>query len=141
MISDYIGLRRKIISEKSASIQSGNLPVLKTYKAAMTQVIHSLLDNALKYSKEGVPPQIKVTCMEEETEWKFSIKDNGLGIDPKFFDKIFVVFQRLHNRDEYSGTGIGLSIAKRHVEYLKGRIWLDSEVGKGSVFYFTIPKA
>ena len=77
---------------------------------------------------------------ENEKEWKFSIRDNGIGIDPEFYDKIFIIFQRLHNKDMYDGTGIGLSIAKRQLEALGGRIWLTSAPGEGTVFYFLIPK-
>lgn len=140
VLSDFKLLRRKLISEKSASINSKDLPTLNTYKAAITQIFHCLLDNALKYSKPDTPPQIEIEGVENDHEWKFSITDNGIGIDAQFYDKIFIIFQRLQNKDKYSGTGIGLSIAKRHIEYLKGRIWLESILGKGTVFYFTIPK-
>ncbi|MFW1424709.1 sensor histidine kinase, partial [Vibrio parahaemolyticus] len=99
-----------------------------------------LLDNALKYSKENVPPIINIDVKETTDFWEFSITDNGIGIDPVFFEKIFILFQRLHNRKEYGGTGIGLSIAKRSVEFLGGKIWLSSEPDKGTTFYFTIPK-
>jgi light-regulated signal transduction histidine kinase (bacteriophytochrome) len=78
--------------------------------------------------------------VENENEWEFSIKDNGIGIYPQFYDKIFIIFQRLHNRDQYVGSGIGLTIAKRHIEFLGGRVWLQSVLGEGTVFYFTIPK-
>ena len=83
---------------------------------------------------------IEINAVENKKEWEFSIKDNGIGIEPQFYDKIFVIFQRLHNREKYEGTGIGLSIAKKHVEILGGQIWLESAPGEGTVFYFTIPK-
>lgn len=133
-------LRRKLISEKLATITSKKLPIFERYKTPITQVFHSLLDNALKYSKKDVPSIIEVAAVENEKEWEFSIKDNGIGIDPQFYDKIFIIFQRLHDRDQYDGTGIGLSIAKKHIEFLGGKIWLKSSLGKGTVFYFTIPK-
>lgn len=141
VLTQFMHSRRKLIAEHSASIHSDKLPSLKTYPAAMTQIIHGLLDNAIKYSKKGVSPVVEIKAVERENEWEFAIKDNGIGIDSQFFDKIFSLFQRLHNRNEYSGTGVGLSIAKRHVEYLNGRIWLESTPGIGSVFYFTIPKS
>jgi len=137
---EYLQLRRKIIAEKSAMITYNNLPQLYTCRAAMTQIFHCLLDNAIKYSKISTPPNIHIAAIENEKEWEFSIKDNGIGIDPKFFDKIFIIFQRLHNNDQFSGTGIGLSIAKKQVEFLGGKIWLESIPGQGSVFYFTVPK-
>ena len=140
VVSEFKLLRKKVISEKSAQITSSHLPTLYTYKAVVVQILHCLLDNAIKYSKADTPPIIEIKAVEKEKEWEFSIKDNGIGIDPRFYDKIFVIFQRLHNRDQYDGTGIGLSIAKRHVELLSGQIWLDSVPGEGTVFYFTISK-
>ncbi|CAN5589314.1 hypothetical protein BH11BAC3_BH11BAC3_07200 [soil metagenome] len=140
LIDEFKQLRRNLISEKNASITAKDLPVINTYKAAITQIVHCLLDNALKYSKTGTPPIIEIDVADTKEEWEFLIKDNGIGIDPQFFDKIFVIFQRLHNKDDYDGTGIGLSIAKRNVEFLGGNIWLESAVGAGSKFYFTIPK-
>jgi len=140
LLSEFKQLRRKVISETNASIKSKDLPVLYTYKVAVIQIFHCLLDNALKYIEAGTQPIVKIMAVENEKEWEFSIKDNGIGIEPQFYDKIFVLFQRLHNKDEYNGTGIGLSIAKKHVEFLGGRIWLESAVGEGTTFYFTIPK-
>ncbi len=140
LVEEFMQLRRKLISEKNATIKSKGLPTLNTHKAAITQIFHCLLDNALKYSLDGTPPIVDIDVAQNETAWEFSIKDNGIGIDPQFYDKIFIIFQRLHNKDEYSGTGIGLSIAKRHVDFLGGRIWLESAPGEGSVFYFSIPK-
>jgi PAS domain S-box-containing protein len=140
LLSEFRQLRRKIISEKSATISSKGLPKLKIEKVAIIQILHCLLDNALTYSQEGTPPMIEINAVENKKEWEFSIKDNGIGIEPQFYDKIFIIFQRLHNREKYEGTGIGLSIAKKHVEILGGRIWLKSAPGEGTVFYFTIPK-
>jgi len=140
VLSEFKQLRRKLISEKTASINSKNLPKLNTYKAAITQIFHCLIDNSLKYSKEGTAPIVELDVVEKEKEYEFSIKDNGIGIDPQFYDKIFIIFQRLHNKDQYAGTGIGLAIAKRHVQFLGGRIWLESKPGEGTTFYFTIPK-
>lgn len=140
VISDFKELRRKLISENSVSIISDELPSLKTYKALITQIFHCLLDNAIKYSKKDVATIIEVKVIEKEDEWEFSICDNGIGIDPQFYDKIFIIFQRLHNRDQYEGTGIGLSIAKRSIEFLGGEIWLESEIDKGTTFFFTLSK-
>ena len=140
VISEFKQSRRKLILEKTASITSNDLPLLFTYKAAVTQILHCLLDNALKYSNINISPIVEINAFETEAEWQISIKDNGIGIDAQFYDKIFIIFQRLHNANEFSGTGIGLSIAKRHIEYLGGRIWLESVQEKGTVFHFTIPK-
>ncbi|MEQ9310371.1 MAG: PAS domain S-box protein [Balneolaceae bacterium] len=140
IVSEFLQLRRKLISEKKAVVTFDKLPVLNTYEAPVTQIFHSLLDNALKYSREKVSPIINISIKETEMFYEFAIKDNGIGIDNEFYDKIFIIFQRLHNRKDYDGTGIGLSITKRAVEFLGGEIWVESVVGKGSTFYFTIQK-
>ncbi|MEO7924231.1 MAG: PAS domain S-box protein [Chitinophagaceae bacterium] len=140
VLSEFKQLRRKLISEKKATITSKDLPTLNTHKAAITQIFNCLLSNALRYSKADTPPIVEINAVEIENEWEFSIKDNGIGIESQFYDKIFLIFQRLHNKNEYAGTGIGLSIAKRHVEFLGGRIWLHSVPGEGTIFYFTTPK-
>ncbi|WKV12423.1 sensor histidine kinase [Marivirga harenae] len=140
LVSDFIDLRAKVISEKSVTIAADELPVLHVRKDGFTQVLHLLLDNAIKYSKEGTAPQLEIDATEKIEGWRFSIKDNGIGIDPKFFDKIFLIFQQLHNRNEYGGTGVGLSLAKKHVESWGGKIWVESKKGRGAIFYFTVPK-
>lgn len=94
----------------------------------------------IKYAQAGIPPIITIAVEEKESEWLIAVKDNGIGIDPEFHEKIFVIFQRLHNRNIYKGTGIGLSIVKKQVESWGGKIWVDSTLGLGSTFYFTIPK-
>lgn len=140
IIAEYTQLRRKLIAEKGAAINFDALPVIDTYRAPVTQVFHSLLDNALRYAKENESPRIQIHAKEKKAFWEFAVIDNGIGIDEKFFDKIFIIFQRLHNRNKHDGTGIGLSIAKRSVEFLGGDIWLESTAGEGSTFYFTITK-
>jgi light-regulated signal transduction histidine kinase (bacteriophytochrome) len=117
-----------------------NLPVVNADKTPMTQLLQNLISNALKYRSLERDPFIKISAKETAEDWIFLIEDNGIGIDAKFYEKIFVIFQRLHNKDEYSGTGIGLAICKKIVERFKGKIWVESVLGKGSKFYFSIPK-
>jgi chemotaxis family two-component system sensor kinase Cph1 len=104
----------------------------------LTQVFQNLIGNALKFHG-AEPPLVKVSAKRENDEWVFSVKDNGIGIDPRYFDRIFVIFQRLHTRQEYSGTGMGLSICKKIIQHHGGRIWVESEPQKGSTFFFTLP--
>ena len=140
LIAEYKLLRKKIITKKKATIAFDELPVLQTYKTPITQIFYCLLDNALNYMKENVSPCIEIQAKEEAAFWEFAVKDNGIGIDEKFYNKIFVIFQRLHNRNEHDGNGIGLPIAKRSVEIMGGKIWLESRVDEGTIFYFTVAK-
>ncbi|MEO6613796.1 MAG: CHASE3 domain-containing protein [Chitinophagaceae bacterium] len=127
------------IRETGATLLVKNLPVIKAIPAQILQLFQNLVGNAIKYHGEA-PSLIEVDCTEKEKSWEFSVKDNGIGIDPRFFDKIFIIFQRLHNKTDYAGTGIGLSICKKIVERHGGNIWVESSPGNGSRFYFTIPK-
>ncbi|MBE3037181.1 MAG: PAS domain S-box protein [Candidatus Atribacteria bacterium] len=127
------------IKESKAKITWEPLPVIKADEAQMVQIFQNLIDNAIKF-RDKEPPIIHISAKQEESDWIFWVKDNGIGIDPKYFDRIFLIFQRLHNRDKYPGTGIGLAIVKRIVESYGGRVWIESELQKGSTFYFTIPK-
>lgn len=128
------------IQEKQAVIKAESLPVLPLAdKTQMLQLIQNLVGNALKYSGEQ-PPFIQITAKEQEEDWLFCVQDNGIGFDEQFAEKIFVIFQRLHNRTQYSGTGIGLAICKKIVDRHGGKIYAESVKGQGSTFWFTIKK-
>lgn len=127
------------INKSHAFIKVNPLPVIKLNSSLINQLFVNLISNALKYHDQN-PPEIEIGCNEDRGEWVFYVKDDGIGIDPKFFEKIFIIFQRLHSKSEYSGTGIGLAICKKIVDIHKGKIWVESLPGKGSTFYFTIPK-
>jgi len=104
----------------------------------LRQVLYNLIGNGIKY-RNSRAPEIHVGCKPEDGHWLFWVKDNGIGIDPQYAERIFVIFQRLHTREEYPGTGIGLAVCKKIVERHGGRIWIQSELGKGSTFFFTLP--
>jgi signal transduction histidine kinase len=140
LINEILALYRRQIEEEKARITFENLPTFQTYKTPIRQVFQNLVSNSLKYSKTSIAPVISISCKETKTHFQFLVKDNGIGIAPEYFDKIFIIFQRLHNKDEYSGTGMGLAIAKKIIENLGGKIWVESEEGKGSTFYFTLLK-
>ncbi len=140
LVNDIQILFRKQAEEKKAVIKTGRLPVINSYKAPLRQVFQNLVSNALKYSKKNIPPQVEITAKETDSGWEFAVADNGIGISSVYFDKIFIIFQRLHNKDEFSGTGMGLAVSKKIIENWGGRIWVKSEEGVGSTFYFTINK-
>ncbi len=139
VLADVLMLFKNEVHTIEAEIIVENLPVIYAGKSAMSQLMQNLVGNALKYrSKEK--PVVTITGKEENDEWIFTVKDNGIGIDSKYKDKIFVIFQRLHNKDEFNGTGIGLAICKKIIERYHGKIWVEPEFGKGSKFIFAIPK-
>ncbi|MBI5630548.1 MAG: HAMP domain-containing protein [Elusimicrobia bacterium] len=126
------------IRESGAEISHGPLPSVAADSVEMTQLFGNLVGNAIKFRGPS-PPRVRVECEARAQEWLFSVRDNGIGIDPRYAEQIFVIFKRLHARSEYPGTGIGLALAKKIVERAGGRIWVESQLGRGSVFYFTWP--
>jgi chemotaxis family two-component system sensor kinase Cph1 len=128
------------LEETGADLQIGPMPTVRANETQLLQLFQNLVGNALKF-RSTVPPLITVQAEEEPGQWLFRIADNGIGMDMKYAgEKIFQVFQRLHSREEYEGTGIGLAICKKIVERHGGTIWAESQLGKGSVFYFTLKK-
>jgi PAS domain S-box-containing protein len=127
------------VEEAGASITYGNLPQVVADELQLTQLFQNLIGNALKFRSASVP-RVDVSCIEKEAEWELRVSDNGIGIDPQYSERIFMVFQRLHNKAEYPGTGIGLAICKKVVERHGGRIWVSSKPGEGATFHFTLPK-
>jgi PAS domain S-box-containing protein len=128
------------VQESHAVINIELLPTVSGYATEMKQLFQNLISNSLKFRKRGEPPVINISAMPKEDHWQFKIADNGIGIDEKYWERIFIIFQRLHTKNEYEGTGIGLAHCKKIAELHNGKIWLDSIVGEGSIFYFTIKR-
>jgi signal transduction histidine kinase len=128
------------IKESKTHVSVGPLPGIIADATQLTQLFQNLIGNAIKYRNER-RPEISISARPNGSEWTFSIQDNGIGIEPQYFERIFQMFQRLHTRKEYSGTGIGLAVCRKIVERHGGRIWVESQPGQGSTFLFTIPRA
>jgi ligand-binding sensor domain-containing protein/signal transduction histidine kinase len=128
------------LSEAEAEIRADQLPVISGYHLGIKQLFQNLITNGIKFRKKDTPPKIQIGAETENNSWKFSFADNGIGIDQQHGEKIFVIFQRLHTRKEYEGSGIGLAHCKKIVEQHNGKIWVESTPGKGSTFHFTIHK-
>jgi signal transduction histidine kinase len=126
------------MEETGATVETGHLPLVLGELPLLTAVFQNLLSNALKFSG-GKPPRIVITCTRDEPFWLFSFADNGIGIEPEYAERIFVIFQRLHERSAYPGTGIGLAMTRKIIDYFGGRIWLDTSYSEGSRFLFTLP--
>ena len=127
-----------VIQESGAVVTHGPLPAVKADPIQLGQLFQNLIGNAIKYRNERVP-EVHVGAERANGQWQFSVRDNGIGIDPQYAERIFVIFQRLHTNEEYPGTRIGLGISKKIVDRHGGRIWVESRLGEGSTFYFTIP--
>lgn len=144
-ISSEAALRRALfnlraaIEECGAVVTHDTMPTVNADEPQLAQLFQNLMGNALKFRSNSVP-RIHIGIAELENEWRFELRDNGIGIEPQYFERIFMVFQRLHNKGEYPGTGIGLAICKKVVERHGGRIWVDSRPGEGSSFHFALPK-
>ncbi|MFX1309777.1 MAG: ATP-binding protein [Promethearchaeota archaeon] len=137
ILKDALYNLQEAIKESGAVITYDKMPIIKVDKTQFTQLFQNLLSNAIKFRREE-PPRIHIGVKKNNDEWLFSVKDNGIGIESKFFGKLFNIFYRLHTKEEYPGTGIGLPICKKIVQRYGGKIWVESEIGKGSTFFFTI---
>ena len=138
-LEDVLRNLKPAIKESNAHITHDYLPNIMGDHVQIIQLLQNLIGNAIKF-KGNNPPDIHISAQDKDNEWLFSVSDKGIGIDKNHQKQIFSIFKRLHTREEYPGTGIGLSISKRIVERHNGQIWIESELGKGSTFYFTIPK-
>jgi PAS domain S-box-containing protein len=140
IIQEVVSLLAGILAEKQATVNFDKLPAVFSSETELKLVFQNLIGNALKYHAEGVKPIIDINAAETKERWTFSIKDNGIGINEEYHSQIFHLFKRLHNKDEYPGTGMGLATCKKIIDKQGGKIWVESEEGKGSTFYFTIMK-
>jgi signal transduction histidine kinase len=139
ILADVLSDMELLIRETGSEIIADKLPVINGYEE-LRSVFQNLISNAIKFKKTDVPMVIQIGAVRLNHEWIFSLKDNGIGIDKTYFERIFTIFQKLHSRSQYSGTGIGLAHCKKIIELHGGKIWVESEPGNGSTFYFTIPE-
>jgi PAS domain S-box-containing protein len=138
VVDQVLGGLRQAIDEAGADVRRGALPRVNADEVQLAQLFQNVVGNAVKF-RSGRPPRISIDARQEGGEWLFSVADNGIGIEKEYSERVFQMFQRLNERGKYEGSGIGLAIAKRIVERHGGRIWFDSELGKGTTFYFTVP--
>jgi light-regulated signal transduction histidine kinase (bacteriophytochrome) len=137
-LEEALSSLRSAIEERGAIVESEALPTVIANPSLFVQVFQNLLSNAIRFASDE-PLRIRIGARREESEWRFFVKDNGIGIEPPYFDRIFRIFQRIDSSPDRPGTGIGLANCKKIVEYHGGRIWVESKPGKGSTFFFTIP--
>jgi len=137
VVDEVIQNLRVLITEQAALVTRDELPRVNADHTQLVQLMQNLVGNAIKFRREE-PPCVHVTAEKQGPQWLFSVEDNGIGIDPKYNDRVFAIFQRLHTRKEYPGTGIGLAICRRIVERHGGRIWFESKPGNGTIFRFTL---
>lgn len=139
VLERVLGNLRKSEKESAAAITRDAMPHVTGDQSQLSQVFQNLISNAIKFGRKDVQPRIHISAERKGNEWVFGMHDNGIGIEPRFYERIFTIFQRLHTRSEYPGTGVGLAICKRIVERHGGHIWVESKPGEGSTFYFTLP--
>lgn len=140
LLHDTLEELRIPIAESKAKVTCGKLPAVQGQRLQIQRVFQNLIGNAIKFH-DGRPPEVHVSAEREKDRWVFTVQDNGIGIEAEYFDKIFDVFRRLHGREAYPGTGIGLSLCKKIIENHGGEIWVESTPGVGSRFRFTLPAA
>jgi PAS domain S-box-containing protein len=138
-LEKVISILQLKIDDSSTIITNDTLPLVKGDESQLFRVFQNLIENAIKFKKKSENPKIHISCQKKNEFYEFSVKDNGIGMDMKYKDKLFIIFSRLHSSKEYPGTGMGLSICKRIIERHGGKIWFDSKVNEGTTFYFTLP--
>lgn len=138
LLDEVLGDLETIVRNSNAQIDIGEMPVLTVYETEMRQLFQNLITNAIKFTAPNVTPHITIDAEQKNNNYVFRVTDNGIGIDPVFNERVFEIFQRLHPADDYKGNGIGLAYCKKIVELHQGEIWIESQPGKGSTFYFTI---
>ncbi|MET7805706.1 sensor histidine kinase [Micromonospora chersina] len=139
VMGDVAGQTEAARQYADAELTWDRLPVIRGEEPLLTNLLANLVSNSIKFRRPDVPPKVHVSARLVDDEWEISCRDNGIGIEPEFADKIFVIFQRLHSKDAYPGTGIGLAIVKKIVEYHGGRVWVDTEAAEGTTIRFTLP--
>ena len=140
LMTEILTEQQDDIQAARAAVDLGPMPTLTAHRTDLKQVFQNLITNALKYRRPGVSPQLGIHATDDGDAYRFAISDNGIGIDPMHYERVFQIFQRLHGRNDYPGTGIGLATCKKVIDIYGGKIWLDSTPGAGSTFYLTIPK-
>jgi light-regulated signal transduction histidine kinase (bacteriophytochrome) len=138
IVAETLRALEPAIEKSAATVTHDSLPTVTGDASQLLHLFQNLIGNAIKY-RDSKPPVVQVSCEQEGGNWLFSVRDNGIGIDPKYAERIFVIFQRLHTGEQYAGTDIGLAVCKKIVERHGGKIWVESELGKGATFHFTIP--
>jgi two-component system CheB/CheR fusion protein len=139
IIHDTLQVYQQMIRERDAKVLVSDLPKIRGIRSLLQQIIDNLLSNAIKYNDKS-RPEIRINYEDTTTHHIFSVKDNGIGIDSRQYDLIYLPFKRLHNKNEFSGTGIGLAVCKKIAEKHQGQIWVESSLGEGSTFYFSVHK-
>jgi len=139
ILKDALYNLQEAIKESGAAITYDKMPTLKVDRTQFLQLFQNFISNAIKFRRD-IRPVIHIGVREGNVAWLFSIKDNGIGIESKYFDRLYNIFYRLHTKEEYPGTGIGLPICKKIIQRYGGKVWVESELGTGTTFYFTIPK-
>lgn len=140
LVKIALGNLQAAIADGGATVEVGELPQVVGDRTLLAQLFQNLIGNAIKFRRDE-PPVVRIAAVVDGGFAEFTVEDNGIGIEREYVDKVFLIFQRLHDRDKYAGTGIGLAIVKKVVEYHGGKIWIESEPGQGSRFQFTLPTA
>jgi Bacteriophytochrome (light-regulated signal transduction histidine kinase) len=138
VLSKVLANLKVAIAESNAVVTHDPLPTVLGDGTQLIQLLQNLISNAIKFRREE-PPQVHIKAVQSPKEWVFEVRDNGIGMESEYFERIFTIFQRLHSKSEYPGTGIGLAVCKKILERHGGRIWVESQLGEGTTFYFTIP--